>query len=866
MVQSSVTVEAQNTEDARTEGARLLKVPTAGVDVAEIGAGRYQVSVRNLPGRFEVVVQPDKLAAFLKVITPPLGNGRPVSAEDVLLVLAGKNIVFGIDNEAIAQVVALARETGSPESNVCIARGVPAIAGANGRVELKVGLGAANPAPEAADMVRPGQVVAVRIPAASGTAGTDVFGEVIPAGVGAESVFTAGVNVHAEEDGLSFVADIYGRASASRESILVINPVRLSEDKMSAYLPIQPVMADNSRLTAADVKVTLAAAGVVHGILEEAISAALARDTPIAELRAAAGSPARDGVDAQVKFAFRLHGQNPAVTDQARQTGVLAEKSLVRELVLGGDVLVKKVPLVEPVAGSTVIGEILAGQPAGDLAITPGENVAVIDDGLTFIVAEAIVAGYADYADGVVAVLDPVRISEDNMRAFLTVHPPGRGGMGLSMELVERLLARHQIVFGVSRKVVQKALAYAAEKNRVLHDVVVARGTTPVAGRDAEIEMHISLGKIAGVSSETGDRLDYRERNLINNVKAGEVIARKIPAGEGQPGHDVLGRELPAEPGLDRQLLPQANVAVSEDGLVFTAQTGGMVSLIDKDKIAVFQVYEIKGDVDYATGNLDMEGALAIKGWVRSGFTVRASGDVLIGGGVEDGLVSSGANVKIAGGVICLEHGRVKAQGDVSVKFLERARVHAGGNIYIHDEAMRSFISAGGTLSAVAGRGRIRGGTVSAIQGIEVNEVGSAAGVRTVLMAGTNPVLKRRIAALNKQINGYRRERAKMDTVLARYLGHGKGANLPKDVMRKLSLLAKQRRNLAQAEAHLARPRDELARELAAIDLKAIRVIIRKAVYVGTTIVIGGQIHKVAEDIRRPAVFLLDEAGRIVMR
>ena len=866
MAENSLTIEAQSSEEARGQGALRLQLPPEDLEVTALDQGHYLVSVANVPGRFEIFVQADRLAAFLKVITPPRGNGALVSSEQVLQALAEKKILFGIDTQAIDEVVARVRETGKPETDICIARGEPARAGANGRVELKVGLGALNPDPTAADMVRPGQVVALLFPAQAGMDGTDVFGQVLAAKPGAERTFAAGANVEVSADGLTFSALIYGRAIATRENILVASLVQIDEARMAARLPIWQVLADNSRLAAEDVVATLAAAGVVHGIQEEAIAAALAAEESVPLLVAALGTPARDGVAARVNFAFSLHGRNPLAVDRARQTGVVTEKKLRRDLVVPGDLLARKVPLVPAEDGRTVTGEALVGRPAEDFSITAGEYVVAVEEGLAFVVADTIVAGYADYSNGVISVLDPVRVSEDGMQAFLTVHPPGRGGMGMTGELAARLLAQHQVVYGISDAVIRKAIAFAAEKNAVLNEVVVAKGILPLPGRDAEIELLVPVDKLAGVSLETGDRMNFRERSLIHNVKEGELLARKIPAEAGVAGHDVLGRELPAQAGEDKQLLAQANVAVSEDGLLFSAQIGGMLSLLDRNKIAVFQVYEVKGDVDYATGNLNMEGALAIKGWIRSGFTVRASGDVMVGGGVEDALILSGANVIIAGGVVCLEHGRIKAGGDVSVKFLERTRVHAGGNVHVHDEAMRSFVSAGGAFSAVTGKGRIRGGTILAVQGIEVNEVGSAAGVRTLLMAGTNPGLKRRIALLGKEINGYRRQRAKMDTVLGRYLGQGKGINLPREAARKLSLLAKQRRALVQAEARLARAREELARELAGLEQRAVRIVVRKAVYAGTTVVIGGKMHKVSEDIRRPVTFLLDDSGQVVLR
>ena len=50
-------------------------------------------------------------------------------------------------------------------------------------------------------------------------------------------------------------------------------------------------------------------------------------------------------------------------------------------------------------------------------------------------------------------------------------------------------------------------------------------------------------------------------------------------------------------------------------------------------------VLEIKGDVDYGTGNIDFNGDVHIFGDVREGFDVRATGTIIINGLVEAATV-----------------------------------------------------------------------------------------------------------------------------------------------------------------------------------------------------------------------------------
>ncbi|MDZ7641741.1 MAG: FapA family protein [Desulfurivibrio sp.] len=405
----------------------------------------------------------------------------------------------------------------------------------------------------------------------------------------------------------------------------------------------------------------------------------------------------------------------------------------------------------------------------------------------------------------------------------------------------------------------------AAWRNLVLPRVVIARGKEPVAGRDAHIEMLTRIEKSAGRLFGPTERIDFRERDTIQSVKKGDVLARRTPPEPGQDGYTVQGQPLVAKPGSDLQFQPQPNVVISEDGCRLLADIDGMITVLAPNKIAVFEAYEVKEDVDYHVGNLEMVGTLLIKGWVRSGFTLRASGDIRVAGGVENAVLDAGGNVEIGGGMVARGGGSIKAGGNVAARFLEWTRVKAGGSITVQDQVMRCQLFAAQGLTVTGGRGRIRGGMASAIQGIEANELGSPAGVRTVLMAGTNPALRRRLARLDKQLAEHVRQRAKLDTVLGRWFKQGRvGGQPPPEVRSRLSRLAKQRRALVQAENRLRRPQQQLQQELAAIDLEKIKVVAHKAVYAGTVVVIGQLKHQVRDDLPRPVTFRLDAQKRAI--
>jgi len=180
MQHTTVTISAGNNKTARIQGARQLGVQPDEVKVVQVDETTYSVSIKNMPGQFEITVQEDKMGAVIETITPPLDNGKPVTVEDIEHALADLGIIFGINKEVIKNIVCEVVDTVTPRNNIQVAAGEPAKAGKDGRIDFKIGQDAVNKDPNANTMVKPGQIIAVRISAGKGTLGKNIFGEEVP--------------------------------------------------------------------------------------------------------------------------------------------------------------------------------------------------------------------------------------------------------------------------------------------------------------------------------------------------------------------------------------------------------------------------------------------------------------------------------------------------------------------------------------------------------------------------------------------------------------------------------------------------------------------------------------------------------------
>lgn len=638
----------------------------------------------------------------------------------------------------------------------------------------------------------------------------------------------------------------------------------VSDRHMNATIrSITPPLGKGKPLEVKDIEEALADLNIVFGInrelIENIVSEVAATGIAQKNVRIAAGEPAKDGVDARIEFKFCLNGENPETVDASRQSGKQDPTTMIKEMVAEGNVLAIKIPPEKPVNGSTVTGETLLGAKPKDKALPAGANVTLLEDNVTYVVAEGVVAGYADYVDGKLCVEAPLQISGDKLSVRLSVHPPSQSGKMLTMEIVEETLTDSGITHGIDQAAIEQALKEAIAGGIPILNTVIAKGTAPELGKSAGIEFKFQTEKMIGTVDQESGVIDYKERQTLQNVKTGEVLAVKAPPTKGEEGINVYGGIIPADPNTDEILIPGENVEVSEDGLVLTSAIDGVVVLTHDNKIGVFEQFQVPGHVDYSTGNLSMDGTLEIKGWIRSGFHVQAKGEILVGGGIEGANVEADADISIKGGIIGSGEGKIHAGGDLTVRFIENAQVHANGNIHIRNDIVRSNVSAGGSIICTGGKGRIRGGAVSAGKVIVMNEIGSPAGIITHVSVGAASEFRERLVNISKELVGYRKNKAKMDMILAKSDKFGKGKKMPGEFLHKLETLRKNRLKIVVEENRIVKERDALSKKLSTINGELLTVKVKGVVYSGTTVFVSGYVFKVKDDIKGNVTFIFDK-------
>lgn len=352
-----------------------------------------------------------------------------------------------------------------------------------------------------------------------------------------------------------------------------------------------------------------------------------------------------------------------------------------------------------------------------------------------------------------------LNISQDKMTVIARFYPPSSKGRRISLEDLMKDLASRNIVYGVQEEELKAFFTHPS----YCTDVLIAEGKQPRHGTDARIEYYFETDLKAKPTLKSDGSVDFFHLNTINHCSKGDVLARLFPEDPGEYGCSVFGEKVKPRDVKRTFLRYGRNIHISEDKLVLTSDTDGHVTLVD-DKVFVSNVFEVE-NVDISTGDIEYEGSVVVNGNVCANFAVKAKGNIEVRGIVEGAILEAGGNIVIARGMNGMTRGILRAKGNVISKFIENAKVIAGG--YVSTESiLHSEVMAGSEITVSGKRGFITGGRVSACNLVKVKTLGSFMGADTIIEVGVDPGMKLKVQQLQKQIVENRKEIEKIHPVL----------------------------------------------------------------------------------------------------
>ena len=311
-----------------------------------------------------------------------------------------------------------------------------------------------------------------------------------------------------------------------------------------------------------------------------------------------------------------------------------------------------------------------------------------------------------------------VVLSPDRLRAYLSIDVLGDAFP--DERALHQALGEAGVVYGID----QNLISDIAKDKKMVDSVLVAQGDPGEGCRDALLTWHIDLEDGKRPAFTEMDRADYKHLRLFQQAQKDKLLIEKTPAQNGQNGKGVTGEVLDGK-GRDIDLPVGKNTYLSEDGLKLFAAIDGF-AFWDQQGLHIDNIYHIRGNVDYNTGNVNFQGAVVIEGDVRSGFRVEASDYIFIGGTVgAASIYSQRGDITIECGVVGKGRAKIISGGNLTCGFIQDAVVGVKGDIDISHYAINSNISAGGSIRLTQNEGLIRGGHLTAGICIDVLEAGS---------------------------------------------------------------------------------------------------------------------------------------------
>ncbi len=444
-----------------------------------------------------------------------------------------------------------------------------------------------------------------------------------------------------------------------------------------------------------------------------------------------------------------------------------------------------------------------------------------------------------------------IQTSADKLSAFLTFSRMDDDFSCTSKEL--EIYARSKgVTFGLDSAVLEQIalnpLAYYKEQT------IIAKGSVPAPGKDGYVKLVYDMSGENKQPTELDDgTVDFKEVVKLKNVKRGQMIAERFAPTLGPAGTTIAGELIPPKLGKTVRFKVGKNVVVNDEETAMYSAIDGMISLTDKDKINVFPVYEVNGDVDYSIGNIDFVGTVVIRGNVLSGFRVRASGDIRIIGGVEGAEIESAGSIEITGGILAGSKGFVKAGRNVKCTFIQEGNVSAGEDVLVSQSIMHSHVRAGHSVICAGAKGLVVGGLIQAGELVEARTVGNTMSTATTIEAGVKPELRNELVELRAKLRetAANLDKAEKALVILDQLAAA-GQLAPDRLAMRIKLTATKRQSIVERDEFRSRLL-EIEKSLEDSDVS--KIVVNGTVYGGTKIVIG-----------RYTRFVKDSAQRIIFR
>ena len=353
-------------------------------------------------------------------------------------------------------------------------------------------------------------------------------------------------------------------------------------------------------------------------------------------------------------------------------------------------------------------------------------------------------------------------------------------------------------------------LVQAARQDRNVKDLVIVEGVAPIPSRDGTIEWAGDFFTPGYYVDEKTGTMDYRRPNGRPTVTRGQLLAQFTPPRQGRAGHDVFGNEIPvSEP---ESFMPRAGPKVTarhvDEGTQFFSEADGRAKW-NGDTLSVDEMLVVEGNVGLETGNIHHPKRVVIHGDVLEDSRVEAGDTIEIDGIVQGAELITQGDLIIGGGILGSSGGAaIRSKGCVQAKYVIDVTIEAQGDVVVANEITNAIVKTTGAVKVP--EGRIVGGRIIALGGIEVGESGSTGLQPTHLLAAENYRILDKLTPLRRRIASFEKSYGMLHKKLMRY--YAQRRQLSEKTKEKALKLAGRTDKLKEALKRLRMEVEELER------------------------------------------------------
>lgn len=302
---------------------------------------------------------------------------------------------------------------------------------------------------------------------------------------------------------------------------------------------------------------------------------------------------------------------------------------------------------------------------------------------------------------------------------------------------------------GVCEGILEDVVTSIVEERPENMFTVIARGKEPQQGKDGRYEYFFETNIEHRPKEKPDGSVDYQDINCFALVHKGQKIAYYHPAEEGIEGYTVTGIHLEAKKGKEEKLLIGTGFMALADKRTYMSTVDGKIELKD-GRIDISSMLQLD-EVNQATGNINFDGTVYVRGNVGFGVIIRATGDIVVDGYVEGSELYAGGSLILKKGCNAAGHGILHAQKSIIGKFFEAVQVWSKEEIQA-DYCLNSELYTEGVVKASGKNGSIAGGRTYGARGIFAYNIGNAKGIPTDVASGKREEFREREREVKNKI------------------------------------------------------------------------------------------------------------------